>query len=713
MSEMSRFSCPQCGLRMKAAAKSANKSLRCQRCGTRMRVPAPSDDPKVYPAAERFAPRSETVPLAASWNVWIGFGGVAVAAAVAATVWLAMSLSRSTTEQPVAAAPPTAPPERGLAFPKLSPQPAPPQESPQNSSLDDNALKDFFLKSPKKEDAPASPPMPMPEPAPPKVETVDPPAEKALPEPDPELPVAGNEFQADKKLPRLGMEILVLREGELTYYVRRLKETNESKNRGLKIAVSPSGSDNMAIVLRDLKIPFDNLILRGEDWTADRLQAYDVIFLNCGGTPGQPAEQAALRYYVERGGTLYASDLQYNNIRSTFIPSRANPRPFDGDTQTLNAQVVDSRLRAYLGASEIKLTFNADGWQLANFEVEKLTTYLTGRPKGFREGNAFDPAGPFGGGKMLKTVNPEMPPLDEEKAKTQKSALVPTPTPEQPTVRQAYLTAQDPRYKTTNTPYKVFDVKVKRGSSYQIDLMSNEFDALLGILNRNSGALITQDDDGGLGQNARLVYTPTADQDIRLLATSVGGGTGHFAIQITEISSGAKKDLPVGSANLPRDGSMPLLTSFPAGQGRVIFTSFHNSAQVNGIEKKLLEFLVFSSLTARADDRIAAVLKALDFQKHYLRTIRLSANAGTDKETYRHEGGSLQVLVGFEPVGAKLKLTLTSPTGQRIERTESAMFLIEVPNAAPGVWEYRISAEAVPFPNFPFSVGLARAQPTK
>ncbi len=54
----------------------------------------------------------------------------------------------------------------------------------------------------------------------------------------------------------------------------------------------------------------------------------------------------------------------------------------------------------------------------------------------------------------------------------------------------------------------------------------------------------------------------------------------------------------------------PLLVSFPVGDGTVIFTSFHNEAQNNDVEKELLRYLVFTTVTAREDSRVKRTMVA-------------------------------------------------------------------------------------------------------
>ena len=97
----------------------------------------------------------------------------------------------------------------------------------------------------------------------------------------------------------------------------------------------------------------------------------------------------------------------------------------------------------------------------------------------------------------------------------------------------------------------------------------------------------------------------------------------------------------------------PLLVSFPVGDGTVIFTSFHNEAQNSDVEKELLRYLVFTTVTAREDSRVkrTMVRGGLSPQERNL----LSASSGGQPVGDRYElakAGRLQFALGFENQGA-------------------------------------------------------------
>ena len=85
----------------------------------------------------------------------------------------------------------------------------------------------------------------------------------------------------------------------------------------------------------------------------------------------------ALRKFVSRGGTLYASDLHFNLIAHSF-PEFVDARKVNtGRVQTVDAEVVDPDLKEQIGP-RITLKFDQPGWRPAAFAGEKVTVYMHG-----------------------------------------------------------------------------------------------------------------------------------------------------------------------------------------------------------------------------------------------------------------------------------------------------------------------------------------------
>ncbi len=161
--------------------------------------------------------------------------------------------------------------------------------------------------------------------------------------------------------------------------------------------------------------------------------------------------------------------------------------------------------------------------------------------------------------------------------------------------------------------------------------------------------------------------------------------------------------------NLGETWSAPLLVKFRAGKGAVIFTSFHHSKNDSAIVQKLLEYLVFSSVSARSEARVKELMLRSQFAAEDLRPAFVSMDRKAEG-TCRHEGGALQIALGFENQGAKLKLTLRSPSGQTVEYEDQGLYLIEVPKADAGVWQYTVTPIELPHANFPILVAVGKAK---
>ena len=80
---------------------------------------------------------------------------------------------------------------------------------------------------------------------------------------------------------------------------------------------------------------------------------------------------------------------------------------------------------------------------------------------------------------------------------------------------------------------QAFRVNLKAGQTYVIDLTSRQFDTYLEVENY-SGRLLRWDDDGGVGLNSRLLFTPTRSGTYRFIATSYRpGATGSFEFRVS------------------------------------------------------------------------------------------------------------------------------------------------------------------------------------
>lgn len=89
----------------------------------------------------------------------------------------------------------------------------------------------------------------------------------------------------------------------------------------------------------------------------------------------------------------------------------------------------------------------------------------------------------------------------------------------------------DPVDKVRNVPGKVHAVKMLKGQSYQLDLVSTDFDSYL-RLEDSAGNQLAQDDDGGGMLNSRIRFTAAKDDTYLIYATSLGGGAGGYTLSV-------------------------------------------------------------------------------------------------------------------------------------------------------------------------------------
>ncbi len=198
----------------------------------------------------------------------------------------------------------------------------------------------------------------------------------------------------------------------------------------LRLAVTPPEFDDMGRLLDTLgsgyrytEIAYDDLL------DGDKLAAYDVVFLTCSGAPpawlgrrlaegdrGSPGIfrlkepimdqlNRSLRQYVRQGGTLYASDWQFELVKIAFPEYVDEPRVGRGAAQTLRAEVLDPVLQRRLGPW-MELTFDKPAWRPAAFQGADVHVDLRGRYE-LSDGRQVDGPllveFPFGAGTVIFT----------------------------------------------------------------------------------------------------------------------------------------------------------------------------------------------------------------------------------------------------------------------------------------------------------------------
>lgn len=98
------------------------------------------------------------------------------------------------------------------------------------------------------------------------------------------------------------------------------------------------------------------------------------------------------------------------------------------------------------------------------------------------------------------------------------------------------LTASDPEFPGDSTYFQRWILPVMPNQPFTVDLESSEFDAYI-ILTHGRGDKLVENDDGGGGCNARLVYTSPDDHPLRVVVNTASRPprqTGHFTLRVTD-----------------------------------------------------------------------------------------------------------------------------------------------------------------------------------
>jgi len=95
------------------------------------------------------------------------------------------------------------------------------------------------------------------------------------------------------------------------------------------------------------------------------------------------------------------------------------------------------------------------------------------------------------------------------------------------------LTNDDPVFSGDSSHFQRWVLPVTRGQAFTVDLTSQAFDAYL-ILTHGPGDKILENDDGGSGCDARIVYTPLDDRPLRIIVnTAQKHETGAYVLRVS------------------------------------------------------------------------------------------------------------------------------------------------------------------------------------
>ncbi len=141
-----------------------------------------------------------------------------------------------------------------------------------------------------------------------------------------------------------------------------------------KLAVITGRWDNLQVILDNLKLKYDLYDSNDVDDSmstynaayelltdSTKLNTYDVVFVNCGkvhyGIAADPKVQANLDAFVKKGGSFYGSDYADAYVMDVWPWAMNEPDGYSIFNQTVNAEVIDPPLFAYLGTNQQKIAY--------------------------------------------------------------------------------------------------------------------------------------------------------------------------------------------------------------------------------------------------------------------------------------------------------------------------------------------------------------------
>jgi Ca2+-binding EF-hand superfamily protein len=122
--------------------------------------------------------------------------------------------------------------------------------------------------------------------------------------------------------------------------------------------------------------------------------------------------------------------------------------------------------------------------------------------------------------------------------------------------------------------YKVFTIKVEQGKTYQIEMTSRIYFALV-YLQTPDGQIVEQTDRTGSGLTSRLVHRAAKTGTYRIIATSWGGSsTGPFSLAIRAVTGSAAVPAWFKELDTDQDGQVSLQEWRQAGKSLADFRKY-------------------------------------------------------------------------------------------------------------------------------------------
>jgi len=115
------------------------------------------------------------------------------------------------------------------------------------------------------------------------------------------------------------------------------------------------------------------------------------------------------------------------------------------------------------------------------------------------------------------------------------------------------LTDDDAKDEVRNHPCKIYVIELKKGTAYQIDMVSKDIDSYLRLEDAAKKQLAEDDDSGGF-PNARIIFACKKDGAYRIIATTFNGQTGPFELTVKEAKAAKAAKAEVTEMKL-KDGA--------------------------------------------------------------------------------------------------------------------------------------------------------------
>ena len=164
------------------------------------------------------------------------------------------------------------------------------------------------------------------------------------------------------------------------------------------------------------------------------------------------------------------------------------------------------------------------------------------------------------------------------------------------------LTRSDAQLRDSSV-YQAWRFEGVTGQIVQIDVMSTDFDAFA-ILTDAAGTKLTDNDDGGGGTNARIIFTLPETGTYRVLANSLAKGRyGRYTLRIRNLGMASTGNAPGGM--------------LPGTVGQIM-RGQSMSGQLNANDPKLSDGSVYQAWTyiGRAGETIQVDVMSTDFDAY-------------------------------------------------------------------------------------------------